>query len=84
MYESYLIEMKKNIDIPAIHDDDLEKVLKDLGLFSKIINGEINCLNCGDDITLENLGGLISINQEVKIICDNPECLASEIIKETT
>ena len=75
--------MKKNVDIPAIHDNDLIDVLKDLGLYSELIDKNINCLNCGEVIQMNNLGGLISINKEVKIICDNPECLASEIIKNT-
>ena len=73
--------MKNKLNIPAIHDNDLNKILDELGLLSKIEKEELSCLNCSRIITLENLGGLISRKDTADIICNDPECIASETIK---
>jgi hypothetical protein len=73
--------MKNKLNIPAIHDNDLSKVLDELGLLSKIEKGELICLNCSKIITLENLGGLVPRKNTADILCNDPECIASETIK---
>ncbi len=69
--------------VKAIHDSDLEKVLKKLGLYERLIRGELKCAICGRPLTLENLGGLYRENGEVKLVCNRIECLveAAERIK---
>lgn len=74
--------MKNRIDIPAIHDKDLEEILSELNLLSKIQNENIKCSVCGDLIKMENIGGIIPEMNSVRIICDNSECIASESIKQ--
>lgn len=61
--------------IKAIHDSDLERVLKKLGLYEKLIKGELRCAVCGRSLTFENLGGLYRENGEVKLVCNRVECL---------
>ena len=73
--------MKNKLNIPAIHDNDLTKILDGLGLTDKIERGEINCLNCSKTINLNNLGGLVARKKQIEIICNDPECIASETIK---
>ncbi len=73
--------MKNKLNIPAIHDNDLNQILDELGLLSKIEKRELVCLNCSRIITLENLGGLITRKDTAEIVCNDPECIASETIK---
>lgn len=73
--------MKNRIEIPAIHDKDLEVLLKELKLLSQVENEELKCSVCGDLITMKNIGGIIPEMNSVRIICDNSECIASESIK---
>ncbi len=61
--------------VKAIHDSDLEKVLKKLGLYERLVRGELKCAICGRPLTLENLGGLYHDNDEVKLVCNRIECL---------
>ncbi len=61
--------------VKAIHDSDLERVLKRLGLYEKLLRGELRCAICGRPLTLENLGGLYREDGEVKLVCNRIECL---------
>ncbi len=61
--------------VKAIHDSDLERVLRKLGLYEKLVRGEFRCAVCGRPLTLENLGGLYRENGEVKLVCNRIECL---------
>ncbi len=61
--------------VKAIHDTDLERVLKKLGLYEKLVAGELRCSICGRLLTLENLGGIYRENGEVKLVCNKIECL---------
>jgi len=61
--------------IKAIHDTDLEKVLKKLGLYERLLRGELRCAICGRLLTSENLGGLYRENREIKLVCERIQCL---------
>ena len=62
--------------IKAVHDVDLEKVLRRLGLYKRLARGELSCAICGRPISLENLGGLYKENGEIKLVCNRIDCLA--------
>tara|TARA_R110001592_G_scaffold43005_1_gene139519 strand:+ start:37864 stop:38103 length:240 start_codon:yes stop_codon:yes gene_type:complete len=70
--------VRKKVNIPAIHDKDLQDILKEFNLLDRINLGEITCLNCSKEITIENLGGLVSKDGGIKVFCDDPECIALE------
>jgi len=61
--------------VKAVHDTDLEKVLRKLGLYEKLLNGELRCAICGSPLTLEDLGGLYRMNGEIKLVCGRIQCL---------
>jgi len=69
--------------VKAIYDSDLEKILKKLGLYERLLKGELKCAICGRPLTLENLGGLYRENGEVKLVCESIQCLveAAEKVK---
>ncbi len=60
--------------IEAVFDRDLEKVLKGINLYEKIIDGEIKCHFCDKKITLKNLQFIFTKNNEVKVSCDDKDC----------
>lgn len=69
--------MSKTVNvIKAVHDVDLERVLKRLGLYEKLARRELRCAVCGRPLSLENLGGIYKENGEVKLVCNRIECLA--------
>jgi len=68
--------LAKNTSIvKAIHDSDLESVLRKLELYEKLVRGELSCVICGRSLTLENLGGLYREDGKVKLVCNRIECL---------
>lgn len=74
--------MRNRIVLKAVHDVDLVRVLKRLGIYNGIIEGKHRCFVCGRKITLENLGGLFkSRDGKINLVCDNIKCLviAAEI-----
>jgi hypothetical protein len=74
--------MKKKLEILAIHDKNLIKILTDLKVINKIKNEQINCVNCGEKITLSNISGLKINKPNILIYCDNPECLLNETLED--
>jgi len=65
--------------VKAIHDSDLEKVLKKLGIYEKLVNREYRCHICGEVLSLDNLGGLYKENGEIRLVCDKIECLVEAV-----
>jgi len=59
----------------AVHDDDLEALLKNLGLHNKFIHGKLKCAFCKGVITLDNLHSLFPDSGAVKLSCTKPECV---------
>ena len=62
--------------IKAVHDVDLERVLRRLELYEKLAQGELRCTVCGRPLSLENLGGIYKEDGEVKLVCNSIKCLA--------
>lgn len=62
--------------IKAIHDVDLVRVLRRLGLYDALTRGELVCSICGRKLTLDSLGGVYKEGKSVKLVCDRIECLA--------
>lgn len=65
---------KKQVN--AIHEKDLEGVIRNIGLWQKLEGGELKCKFCKTTITLENLYSIIPESGMFNTICDRPECIA--------
>lgn len=61
--------------IKAVHDVDLERILRKLGLYEKLVEGRLHCSICGRRLSLENLGGIYRDGDAVKLVCNRIECL---------
>jgi hypothetical protein len=58
----------------AVHDDDLKKLVENLGLLKDLQDGKIKCKFCRDTITFDNLNTMFSESGAIKVICNKPEC----------
>lgn len=67
--------MSEKIQIPAIHDKDLRKILDRFGASEKIDKGEIFCFNCNDLITWDNLFAFKIIGDQLVFFCEHPNCI---------
>ena len=66
--------MTDEINIPAVHDDDLKKILSKYNLLEKFESGEVNCYICGTVMTWDNIYGIKLMDNSPKLICDSIEC----------
>ena len=59
----------------AVHDDNLEALLKKLNLLEKINSGKVKCKFTGTTITLDNLHTIFPEEGTIKVVCDSPEAI---------
>jgi hypothetical protein len=64
----------KSQEILAVHDNDLDDLLKKLNLFDNIERGKFNCENCRTIITRDNLGIISNDNGRMIIYCISTGC----------
>ena len=74
--------MTKKEKIYAVHDRDLENFLASIGLLDRIKKGEITCAMCEDTITLDNLGFVSPIENDIEVCCDNSKCYYHLILRK--
>lgn len=67
-------KIMKNKEMRAVHDDDLESLLKSLNVYNDVVTGKFKCLFCQNKITIENIDAIVPYNNSVQFTCDNPEC----------
>lgn len=70
--------MDKNEDkkiLNAIHERDIDTLLKKLNLKEDFDNGKIKCKFCNTVINKENIYSLFPESGDIKFVCDNPECI---------
>ena len=68
--------MRRKIVLKAVHDTDLERVLRKIGVYSDVVEGRCRCFVCGKTISLENLGGFFKdVDGKIKFVCEDIRCL---------
>jgi hypothetical protein len=70
------------VKIPAIHDHDLQTVLRDLGVLDKVLSGEKLCSVCGAPLTLDTIECLYVQDDELQLCCNRVQCC--ELVLNTT
>ncbi|MBS4040668.1 MAG: hypothetical protein KGZ81_08715 [Flavobacteriales bacterium] len=64
---------KRNLN--AVHDKDLNQLLKNLGLMEKMNEGKLKCKFTGTPIDFENLYSIFPESGDIKVVCDSPEAI---------
>lgn len=63
--------------IKAIHDDQLENFLRNIGLLDDVISGKCKCKFCGETVTLENIYTVFPESGQVKFSCSKVKCMVN-------
>ena len=71
----HIIKRVKKTKLKVVYDEDLMSLLKSLEIKEKIEKGDYHCISCKTLITIENIGKIIKIKNEIKLTCSKPECL---------
>ena len=72
--------MRPSVGVKAVHDSDLERILKNLGIFDAIVAARVACAVCGRQVTLNNLGTVFPKEGAVHVSCDSPHCVRAVTI----
>lgn len=59
----------------AVHDRDLDALLHELGVRSKLRAGRLRCAICDSVVTSENIGALFYDSGQVRVLCNGIGCL---------
>ncbi len=72
--------------IKAILDTDVENLLKRTVQFEQLLKGELFCVNCGNIITIDNIGLMLPMKTpeglKVSFYCDDIDCLKKHYEKD--
>jgi hypothetical protein len=70
---------KQKTEIPAVHRDDLEPLLAQLGV---LIGGSLvaACSGCDDPLTLDSLAGIQKVGEDYVLTCSKRQCLEKRAI----
>ena len=66
----------RKADVSLIDENDLANLLKEIGRFHDLTNGELHCSQCAATLTLENLAGFIVRDGNYAFLCDSQVCLS--------
>ena len=68
--------MRGRTTVSAIHEQQMEQVLRELGLLDQLLLGQIGCVGCGKKLTLDDVGGIL-VGPPHRLVCSSLECLGS-------
>ena len=67
--------MRKQIEVKAVWNTELEQLLSNLGILEDLLLGKLTCGNCGRTIDLDNIGAIIPQHDKVVLACDDSPCI---------
>ena len=67
-------DIVKNNEMKAVHDDDLENLLRTLNVYDLVKDGKKKCLFCDEIITFDNIDSIVPYDGTVEFTCHNKEC----------
>jgi hypothetical protein len=68
--------MEKQV-IKAVHENNLEELLKRLGMLEDLKNGKLHCSKCNKIITTNNLLCLYPVGENINVSCNAQGCYES-------
>lgn len=61
--------------IAAVHEDDFESLLSQLGLLDDLYSGRLTCAACGSTVNNENIAAWAKGTTGLLFFCDSSDCL---------
>lgn len=75
MSERNVPEMEMKNSILGLPSDKVEDLLEKLHILKNIQNGEIKCIICDNNLTIENIGIIYPNKNEIILSCDMLLCV---------
>lgn len=68
---------QENSKLDVVHQRDLDKLLKRMGIFEDIAQGKKKCKFCERVVDRQNLYSVLPESGAVNVVCDAPECITA-------
>lgn len=68
------VRLVKMGEMKAVHDKDLQNLLRSLGVYNDVLDGRATCEFCKGTINIENIEAVFPFNNEVSFCCNNYSC----------
>ena len=68
-------KMKETIHLNAIHDKDLEPLLREHQLDAPLAEGKVRCHSCAQPMTWDSIGGIAFKEGRLVLYCEAMECM---------
>lgn len=73
------VNLMKNGQIQAVHQDNLVEFLKSIEEYDRVINGQAKCYFCGNTVTIDNIQSIFPLNGEINYCCNDEKCYTTLI-----
>jgi len=67
-------------NLKAVHERDLQNLLEKVGLKEDFETNLVQCNFCGKIVNHKNLYSLFKESGAIKMVCDNPNCVATFLL----
>ena len=67
------------IEIKAVHERDVEGILKKYGQYGEFAQNRAQCYVCGKTVNKDNMGSLKRSGNGVELACNEPPCIAASL-----
>jgi hypothetical protein len=67
--------MRRIPNVKLVHDDDLERYLKSLGIYDAITGRNARCAYCGEIVDMENIVAIVPVRGVPKVVCSKANCV---------
>lgn len=61
--------------LDAVHSDDLERLLRQVGLIDSFTAGKAKCKFCGNPVTHETIYSVLKDSGTPKLVCSRADCV---------
>jgi len=66
---------RRSPNVKLVHDDDLERYLRGLGIYDEIANRSARCAYCGEIADLDNVVAIVPVRGAPKVVCSKAKCV---------
>ncbi len=70
---------RQRLNVPAFLDSDIEKIVRELGLYEKISSGELLCSQCQKPVSIDNIQCFYMHEDKLQVCCNKIPCFKAVI-----
>jgi hypothetical protein len=74
LWTIFFAQVSEREDIHAVHADDQEELLRQLGLLDAYQRGELRCWTCDKPVKSRGIGSIRLVEDQIRVGCGDLDC----------